>query len=147
MEKAIEASHKDRQEPPVRVLVIEDCEDLAELTAELLNGEGLDARIALSGHEALEVASTFRPQLVLCDLNLPDMNGLDVARELRSSSSTGRSYIVILTAMQRTDLADRGAESIGIDAVLSKPITIAALDQMLEEIGRKGRRVIDRSVA
>jgi len=59
----------------VRVLLVEDHAELAELTAQMLCSEGLDVRVAGSGREALDSASKFRPQLVLCDLHLPDISG------------------------------------------------------------------------
>jgi len=119
------------ERPPVRLLLVEDDPDLAEATAEFLSGEGLVVRTALSGREALEIAAAFGPQLVLCDLTLPDTNGLEVVRELRSSPSTARSYIVILTAMTGLE-----SNQSGVDAVISKPITIEAVRTLMETLRR-----------
>src|SRR5262245_42045553 len=92
----------------VRVLLVEDDPDLAMVTEEFLRGQRLDVHTAMSGREAVEVAHAFRPQLLLCDLNLPDMTGLDVIRELRSDPSTERTYAVILTAMRDPKLGSQG---------------------------------------
>jgi CheY-like chemotaxis protein len=113
---------------PLRVLLVEDDPDLAEATAEFLKLEGLDVQIAVSGRDALDAASVFHPQLVLCDLNLPDMSGLDVVRELRSNPSTQKTYVVILTAMRAP------AEQPGVDAFISKPITIDAIQELKEKL-------------
>jgi len=58
----------------LRVLLVEDHPDWAAAMGEFLRSEGLEVQPALSGSEALDVAAAFRPQLILCDLNLPDMN-------------------------------------------------------------------------
>ena len=125
--------------PRLRVLLIEDCPDLAEVTAEFLSGEGLDVRTALTGREALDVAPLFLPQLVLCDLNLPDMTGLEVVRALRSSPATARSCLVILTAMQRPTLTQHEPEQADIDAFIPKPITIETIGKLMARAGQRGR--------
>ena len=121
----------------LRVLLIEDDPDLAEATAEFLKAEGLDVQTALTGRLALQVAETFRPQLVLCDLNLPDMAGLDVVRRLRSNPATDKTCVVILTAMRETERAyQREAETLGVDAFICKSITIGAIRALTERIAR-----------
>ena len=120
------------QPSPLRVLLVEDYQDLAEVTAEFLEREGFEVRIALTGAEALQIASAYQPHLLLCDLNLPDTSGLDVVRELRSSPSTERTYAVILTAMAKTK-----ADLPGVDAVIAKPITVEAIRTLID--GVRGR--------
>jgi DNA-binding response OmpR family regulator len=123
-----DASTANSGAPPLRVLLVEDYPDLAAATADFLEAEGLDVRTALSGHEALAIASTFQPQLLLCDMNLPDMSGLDVVRELRSSLSTQRTYVVILTAAQSLDVTRLQH----VDLCMAKPITIEALPTLVK---------------
>jgi CheY-like chemotaxis protein len=126
------------QLPPLRVLLVEDYADLADVTAELLRAEGLEVRIAMSGREALEIAPDFRPQLLLCDLNLPDMTGLDVVRRLRSNPATKDTYAAILTAMQERELpqqSDAGQER--VDAFVSKPITLKAITTLIEALATR----------
>jgi CheY-like chemotaxis protein len=108
-----------------RVLVVEDHAELAAVTAELLRQEGLEVRTALSGREAMEIAEEFRPELVLCDLHLPDMPGEELVRALRASPGGERARVVILTALHESQIASlrRGAKQVGIDQFLSKPLT------------------------
>ena len=73
-------------------------------------------------------APAFHPHLVLCDLNLPDMNGLDVVRGLRSNPATQKTYVVMLTAMRAP------AQQPGVDAFISKPITIDAVQELMEKL-------------
>src|SRR4051794_15843563 len=67
-----------------RVLLVEDHPDLAEATAELMRLHGLEVRVATTGGDALEMAEEFNPVLIVCDMMLPDMAGLDVAQALRA---------------------------------------------------------------
>jgi two-component system alkaline phosphatase synthesis response regulator PhoP len=120
---------------PLRVLLVEDHPDLAEVTAEFLQAEGLDVQTAMSGREALEVATAFGPDIVLCDLNLPDMSGLDVIRGLRSNPSTKEAYAVILTAMRERELSSRSdVDELCVDAFISKPITIEAIRTLADKL-------------
>ena len=124
--------------PPLRVLLVEDYPDLAEVTADLLREERLDVQVAMSGREALEIARAFRPQLLLCDLNLPDMTGLDVIRVLRSKPATSETYAAILTAMQERELPQQSdAGQVRVDAFLSKPITPSAIRTLLETLATR----------
>ena len=128
------------RDPALRVLLVEDDPDLAEATAEFLRLEALDVRIAVSGRDALENVAAFRPQLVLCDLNLPDMTGFELVRSLRSNPSSKGTYIAILTAMRERDLTGRPeAGDQHADAYISKPLTFDEV-RRLKEILVNGRR-------
>src|SRR6516162_9027444 len=91
-------------DPTPRLLLIEDHEDLADATAEFLRMAGLEVRVAATGAEALATAAGFRPDIVVCDLNLPDMGGLDVARALRASPVTRNALFAIHTALSQMDI-------------------------------------------
>ncbi|HET9831109.1 MAG TPA: response regulator [Vicinamibacterales bacterium] len=118
----------------MRVLLVEDYPDLAEATADFLEAEGLEVRTALSGREAVEIAPVFQPQLVLCDLNLPDMSGVDVVRQLRSNPGIGRAYAVILTAIGRTF-----TKPADVDAFVEKPLTIDSIQTLVKAAGSANR--------
>jgi len=113
---------------PLRVLLIEDHPDLAAATADVLEAEGLDVRTALAGRDALQIAASFQPQLLLCDMNLPDMSGLDVVRALRSNPSTARAYVAILTGMPRMG----GTQLAGVDLCVTKPITLEVIEMLVQ---------------
>ena len=112
---------------PLRVLLVEDYPDLAAATADFLESEGLEVRTALSGRDALDVAPTFQPQLVLCDLNLPDMSGVDVVHQLRANPATQRTYAVILTA-----LGGAFTKPADVDAFVAKPLTIDSIQSLVK---------------
>ena len=106
-------------QPGHRALVVDDDDDIRDLLVHVLEKSGLDVRTASTGAEALGLARDFDPDLVTLDLSLPDLDGTDVCREIRSFSS---AYIVMITA--RSDEIDRlvGLE-VGADDYLAKPFS------------------------
>src|SRR4051812_46953019 len=117
------------------ILLVEDEESITTPLAEALERDGFHTRIAHTAADALAQARTARPDLVLLDLMLPDGSGLDVCRELRSSSSVP---IIILSA--RGEEADRvvGLE-LGADDYVVKPFSarevIARIRAVLRRAG------------
>jgi two-component system, OmpR family, response regulator MprA len=100
-----------------RVLVVEDDEDIAQALQRSLRMEGYEVRTASDGHAALEHGRTFAPDLVVLDLGLPGLDGLEVARTLRSD---GDVPILILTARDALESRVEGLDS-GADDYLVKP--------------------------
>ena len=106
-----------------RVLVVEDDEEIADVLRRSLRQEGHEVRTAEDGEEALDMAAEFVPDLVVLDLGLPRLDGVEVCRQLRGG---GDVPILILTA--RTDTGDRveGLDA-GADDYLVKPFERAEL--------------------
>jgi DNA-binding response OmpR family regulator len=100
-----------------RVLVVEDDEDIAQALQRSLRMEGYEVRTAPDGHTALEQGHAFAPDLVILDLGLPGLDGLDVARELRASDDIP---ILILTARDALESRVEGLDA-GADDYLVKP--------------------------
>ncbi len=109
---------------PLRTLLVEDHADMAKATAWLLRHEGLEVEIAPTGRDAIETALRQQPEIVLCDMNLPDMSGLDVIRELRQRSDTSQTYFAMLTASSDDELRayNERSGSLGVDEFISKPL-------------------------
>jgi CheY-like chemotaxis protein len=114
------------------LLLIEDHAAFAEATAELLKMAGLDVRIAESGEDALQMALTFRPDIVLCDMSLPDMLGIEVARALRRNPATIGALLVMHTAMSDTEvrILEREVNTEEFNMFLSKPMTQEKIDRL-----------------
>src|SRR5215510_1711257 len=87
-----------------RLLLVEDHVEFAEATAEFLGGLGLEVCTAQSGREVLETGVVFRPDIIVCDMNLPDMSGLDAARACRAKPETKNAVFAITTALSETDV-------------------------------------------
>jgi two-component system response regulator MprA len=100
-----------------RVLVVEDDEDIADVLRRSLRNEGYEVRTSADGVEALDVAAGFVPDLVVLDLGLPRLDGVEVCRRLRADSDVP---ILMLTARAETDDRVGGLDS-GADDYLVKP--------------------------
>jgi len=106
-------------ERPV-VLVVEDDLEMNQLQCELLDVHGFDSLAAYTGAEALELCDEKTTDAVLLDLMLPEMDGYETCRRLRSRAATDRMPIVMITAMDSEDCRQKGLEA-GADAYFTKP--------------------------
>jgi DNA-binding response OmpR family regulator len=104
-------------ERPPRVLVVEDDEAIAQVLQRSLRMEGYDVRIADDGIIALDVAHAFLPDLVILDLGLPRMDGIEVARTMRETDDVP---ILVLTARDAVESRVEGLDA-GADDYLVKP--------------------------
>jgi len=103
---------------PVRVLVVEDDQEIAQVLQRSLRLEGYEVRLAVGGETALEQTHAFLPDLIVLDLGLPKLDGMDVARRMRSDDDD--TPILILTARDAVDARVEGLDS-GADDYLVKP--------------------------
>lgn len=113
-----------------RLLIVEDNVDAARSLQEALRIEGYDVVVAHSGQQAFEVIKTFSPDVVLCDIGLPDMDGHEVARGLRANPATASSILIALTGYASPEDKQQAA-SAGFNLHLAKPLRIAGLQEIL----------------
>jgi PAS domain S-box-containing protein len=121
--------HADRS-AALEILVIEDNPDAAETLADVLRLEGHRVWIALNGAAGIASAREHRPDVVLCDIGLPDVDGYEVARTLRRDRTLDAVRLIALTGYAQPDDLAR-AEGAGFDAHLAKPPPLATLLAML----------------
>ena len=114
----------------MRVLLVEDAPFLRYAFGRLLRMHGFEVREATDGQEALDCLTEFRPQLVLTDLMMPIMDGIELIRRIRADPSTARLPIVAITA-DATEQAERQAREAGAIDVITKPIDLPALLERL----------------
>jgi DNA-binding response OmpR family regulator len=107
----------DGHERQARVLIVEDDEDIAQVLQRSLRLEGYETRIAADGEAALGAANDFVPDLVVLDLGLPKLDGMDVARRLRAADDVP---ILMLTARDALESRVEGLDA-GADDYLVKP--------------------------
>lgn len=123
-----------------RVLVVEDDEDIAQAVQRSLRMEGYEVRLAADGEAALEQATAFVPDVVILDLGLPKLDGMEVARRLRAD---GDVPILMLTARDAVDSRVQGLDS-GADDYLVKPFErqelLARLRALLRRRPPRGSR-------
>jgi CheY-like chemotaxis protein len=132
-------SRDSSDQRPVRLLLVEDHALVADATAEFLRGAGLDVQIADCGKAALVMATTFQPDVVLCDFRLPDMSGLDVAQEMRSNPATRNALFAIQTAMVTEDIRALARRTDDVDVFFLKPITESRLAELLVQVATRTR--------
>jgi CheY-like chemotaxis protein len=112
--------------PGKLVLIVEDNDKNLELVQDILEFRGFRTLAASNGHEAVELARKHLPDLVLMDIQLPDLDGVSALEQLRSEASTGTIPVIALTAFAMTE--DRGRLlDAGFDGYLSKPIDVRTL--------------------
>jgi DNA-binding response OmpR family regulator len=118
------------------ILVIDDEADLIELVRYNVEREGFDVIAATDGWSGLTIAKQHRPDLILLDVMMPGMDGLDVCRELRKDADTDRTPVIMLTA--RAAESDRvvGLE-LGADDYLTKPFSPRELVARVKAILRR----------
>ena len=112
--------------PVQRVLVVDDNDDARFLLAGLLVSHGYEVESAGEADAALELAVTFRPQVVVLDIGLPGIDGWELARRLRAIAGLEHVRLVALTGYGSERDRQRSREA-GIDAHLLKPIEVALL--------------------
>ena len=117
----------------LRVLIIEDSADAAEIMGELLKRRGHDIRIAYDGETGIDAARTFRPQVIFLDIGLPDTDGYAVARRLRAEGLAG-DILVALTGYGEAEDRQRARQA-GFDRHLTKPVDPDALLALFDRAG------------
>jgi CheY-like chemotaxis protein len=116
-----------------RVLVVDDNQDVALPMARWMRQLGHEVRVALDGPAAIQLADEFRPEVVLLDIGMPNMNGYEVARALRSISWGRELVLVAVTGWGQEDDQRRSAEA-GFDRHMTKPVDPLVLESFLESI-------------
>lgn len=116
-----------------RVLIVDDNEDTAKSLAVMLRIEGHEARIAHSGLTAMDEAREFRPEFIFLDINLPGMNGFDVARRLRLDPELGGVTIVAVTGYGQKEDRRRTQEA-GFDHHLVKPVDPEMIYELMSSL-------------
>ena len=115
-----------------RVLVVDDDADVTDLLSFMIENLGYEVCAANSGDNALALAETFRPNVVMLDLAMPGLDGFAVAQRLRAMSSCSGALLVAVTGSARTDLHERTIAA-GFDCCFGKPITLAQLRELLSQ--------------
>ncbi|MBI4226862.1 MAG: response regulator transcription factor [Candidatus Omnitrophica bacterium] len=125
--------------PRAKILVVEDEKNIARVVTYTLEKEGYQVSVAKDGQEALDTARRESPDLLVLDLMLPGVDGLDVCRQLRADPRTAALSIIMLTA--KTQEADRvvGLE-LGADDYLPKPFSPRELAARVKAVLRRAAR-------
>jgi CheY-like chemotaxis protein len=123
--------------PGEPILIVDDTPVNLKLTRMLLEHEGYQVRTAASAEAALEVLETFRPRLVLADIQLPGMDGLEMTRRIKGDPRNGGVLVVALTAYAMKGDEERAMQA-GCDGYITKPIDTRTLGAKLREYMGQG---------
>jgi CheY-like chemotaxis protein len=122
-----------------RLLVVDDNKDAAMSLATLLRLQGHEVRIADDGLSALEMATSYHPDLVFLDIGMPRMDGYEVARRMRQMPGLEKTVLAALTGWGQQEDRRRTAKA-GFDHHLVKPVETAALENLLAGLKRPDDR-------
>lgn len=114
------------------ILLVEDDPTSLRFTAKLLRAEGHEVRIASTAEQALSTLATFRPNLMLVDIQLPGMSGLELTRLVKQDAELKKIIVVALTACTAQS-TKQSARTVGCDGYLTKPIAPRALAMRIHE--------------
>jgi len=122
------------------ILVIEDEPDISELIEYNLSQSGYRIIISNNGENGLEVSRKHLPDLILLDLMLPGIHGIDVCRVLKNDKETSNILIIMLTALGQEEDIIKGLET-GADDYVTKPFSFPVLEARIESVLRRSNKV------
>ena len=115
---------------PRRILVVDDHKDAARVLGILLNSLGHEVQTANDGRQALDAMASFRPEIVFCDIGLPNIDGYEVARRVRQQPDLNGIKLIALTGWGQDQDKQRTREA-GFDHHLVKPVAVKTLRELL----------------
>lgn len=113
------------------ILIVDDYDDILFLIRLTLESEGYKVKSATNGSSALELAREIRPQLMLMDVMMPGLNGLEITEQLRQEPELSALQILLISANHQITLDE--AQKIGADGIVHKPFNI---DYLLSQVRR-----------
>ncbi len=130
-----------------RILFVDDEEQIRKLLSTYFRRQGYQVDLAIDGYEALKMIRSSPPDLVITDVGMPNMNGFDLTRRLRSDHRTARIPIVMLSARKQAEDILTGYSE-GADEYVAKPVEMAVLaakvDVLLKRLGATGGAAVAR---
>ncbi len=122
----------------LKALVVDDEPDIVELLQYNLNKEGFEVRTAENGKKALEIARAFQPNLILLDIMMPVMDGVEACRQMKEIPALKTSFFVFLTSRSE-EYSEVAAFDVGADDYINKPIKPRALMSRIHALFRRSK--------
>ncbi|MEY5048400.1 MAG: hypothetical protein RLZZ175_1759 [Bacteroidota bacterium] len=122
-----------------KVLAVDDDQDILELLQYNLAKEGYEVKIADNGKKALEIAKEFLPNLILLDVMMPQMDGVETCRQIRENPAFANTYVIFLTARSE-EYTEIAAFDVGADDYITKPIKPRALMSRISALFRRDNK-------
>lgn len=114
-----------------KILIVEDEESLLKLESILLTSRGYEVKGVADGQAALDVVVTMKPDLVLLDIMLPEIDGFEVCRQIKTNEATKHIPVIMLTAKKSREDMARG-EQVGADWYITKPFKSAMVIETIQ---------------
>ena len=127
-----------------KVLVVDDEEPILELLKYNLEKEGYRVETALNGAKGLDIARKFHPDLVLLDIMMPGMDGVEMCRRLRETPEGQKTFVIFLTARSE-EYSEVAAFDLGADDYITKPIKPRALLSRISAVFRRDKQSTSQS--
>ena len=115
------------------VLIIEDEQEIANLIRDRLEDEGYSTEVAYTGADAIRELGEKKPDIVTLDVYLPDINGLNILKDLKSNPKTDQIPVIIVSSSDE----EKNARELGAQDYVKKPINFAKLFGVLQEIKQR----------
>jgi hypothetical protein len=120
------------------ILMIDDDKDFGGLVSAHFSGRGYIVALTHNGKDGLAKAGALKPDIVFLDIMMPDMNGIEVLRELQASEETSDIPVIVISGKYfDAGMSDLFAQERNFRAFISKPVTLSALEQKVEAVLRK----------
>jgi CheY-like chemotaxis protein len=121
-----------------RILIVDDQPELADMLSHVLTDEGYEVRVCSDGREAINCVNEMNPNALILDVMMPETDGFEVLRQLRSDPSGRRLPVILMSAAWRTNEKQRQIGTtfdIAPTLVLPKPFELAELERCLRQLG------------
>jgi two-component system alkaline phosphatase synthesis response regulator PhoP len=134
-------------ENPYKILVVDDENDILEFIQYNLKKEGYEVHLAHNGQEAIQVAKKVKPDLILLDVMMPVMDGIEACKQIKSEPDFEKTFVVFLTA-RAEEYSEIAGFNAGADDYISKPIKPRVLLSRINAIlRRKNKEVIEQKLS
>lgn len=130
---------RTKEQRPLVVLVVDDNVDCADMLAEALAGDGDAVSRAYGGRAAVKLVEQLMPDVIVSDLEMPDMSGLDEALAIRASHALRQPWMVALTGSAQIEMRLAALEA-GFDFFMTKPTDLSMLTSVIDDFRRRGDR-------
>ncbi len=122
-----------------RILIVEDNDHLREILSSVLRNSGYAISAAATGAQAIEKAVSSEPDLILLDLDLPDITGIDAAQAIRKNPTTAHIPIIACSALSGWEWREKALHA-GMVDYLQKPIPFAVIKAKIEEFSPRDKK-------
>ena len=124
-----------------KILIVDDDKDILEMLDYNLGKEGFETKTAGNGKKAIEIANEFEPNLILLDIMMPGIDGVETCRQLRENPALATTYILFLTARSE-EYSEVAAFEVGADDYINKPIKPRALVSRINALFRREEKKV-----